>query len=518
MAVRGGPGRYVPRNRTGEIVSCSPPAARGPELAAGAPDAVGTAPDLATSTAGMLMMDATAQLQQLPGGLGANPEVSAGLLSVPTNSPVPSRYMRSMHVNGGVVPVGDTGTVLPPAISSGGGMLMMGAGPSATRKSAASSMSGTGVSAAGAKLLKAVRTRFPNRFPPLGILFFFYLFLLYMYYQQRPPKVTHSSASFLKGGLETANFSRFSSYGSGEGDRAKSEDLALAKVAPPMLTRKQVRALSDDEFNAYLKSRSNPGKDSDQYIAQLMMDGTVKRMVMAKRLRATYCPLPRTGSLTWKLLFRKFSGVSNWMSVDTIWNPETSGLRSPFNLPHMELLEWLHHPKHFAFLFARNPYTKLLSFYIDKIEKGDPSSIEYQSYIDAWAGKGANVRWTTPPSFDEFVRGLYRRKRNLSFMNDFWLTQTRLCALPGFKYDFIARFENWDGDVAAVLRRLGMEKEQLPSVAEIFQTPTDADLVTSNYYDKQLRDMVYEILEPDFRILGYKGDSIAIKTTVKNAI
>jgi len=248
-----------------------------------------------------------------------------------------------------------------------------------------------------------------------------------------------------------------------------------------------------------------------------MMDTSIKRVIMVKKLRTSFCPLTRTGSLTWKLLFRKLSGVSNWNSVDTVWDPTTSGLRSPFNLPYLDANEWMKHPKHFMFTFIRNPYTRLLSFYIDKLERGDPSTVEFQSYIDAWAGKGAYKQYLNgPPNFEEFVRGLYRRKRHLSYMNDFWLAQTRLCSIPNVPYHFIGRFENWDGDVAAIFRKLGIEKEQLPSVSDLYQNPTDADARTEEYYDKQLRDMVYELFESDFRLLGYKGDSIAIRKPAAN--
>lgn len=134
------------------------------------------------------------------------------------------------------------------------------------------------------------------------------------------------------------------------------------------------------------------------------------------------------------------------------------------------------------FGFVRNPWSRLLSCYRDKIEGGgrDPSF------------KLATYHGLDPAmSFDAFVRWVHSSPDGQDARADrHWMSQHRFFdAGDASTMDFIGRFERLEGDLAAISTRLGLPAKPLterlnasgPGNYRRFYTKETAALVAARY-------------------------------------
>lgn len=91
------------------------------------------------------------------------------------------------------------------------------------------------------------------------------------------------------------------------------------------------------------------------------------------------------------------------------------------------------------FVFVRNPYTRILSAYLDKFQRREINSDEFLSFFDQLVGYRYRMGGNAPykPTFEEFV-GFISKQEVLS-MNEHWRMQTQLCQIELFPYDFVGR-------------------------------------------------------------------------------
>lgn len=144
----------------------------------------------------------------------------------------------------------------------------------------------------------------------------------------------------------------------------------------------------------------------------------------------------------------------------------------------------------FKFVFVRNPYTRTLSAYLDKIAQGKrkPAGLA--------AGPG------TVPAFADFCR--YLSEGGLH-ENGHWAPQDDLLLIPVDHFDFIGKLENFDNDFDYVLGRIhgngadGRRHEVRVSRAN----QTNANRRMREYYTAQTAETVARLFEADFKAFGY---------------
>lgn len=175
-------------------------------------------------------------------------------------------------------------------------------------------------------------------------------------------------------------------------------------------------------------------------------------------------------------------------------------------------------PTYLKFGFVRNPFDRVISAFVDRIETPKMTSAEYQHQMYSLYGTDPVVRATTNesrPSFDEFLRAIHNVlldprtslinsvEGSLSGRDPHWRPQTELLHPDLIPFDFIGRFERIESDVKLVLewmqrhsnRRLPLDWLKLPKQSNGRRR---AELFKELYLDEDVRGLVTQIYADDF--------------------
>ena len=148
----------------------------------------------------------------------------------------------------------------------------------------------------------------------------------------------------------------------------------------------------------------------------------------------------------------------------------------------------------FKFCFVRNPYTRLLSCYLDKIAKRKGQ--EYQLMIQLGYGPFSDKVL----SFAEFVEGVIQQP--VQYMDHHWRTQYYATFQEGIEYDFIGRFESIEDDLKNILGKIN--SNFMKYWGEESRHGTKSQNYIDEYYSDKLEQIVFEIYRKDFEYFGYK--------------
>jgi len=146
----------------------------------------------------------------------------------------------------------------------------------------------------------------------------------------------------------------------------------------------------------------------------------------------------------------------------------------------------------FRFFFVRNPYTRILSCYLDKFEN------------DA-TGRFARKLGFRPGdaiSFKAFLEKL--QDDRLLHLNPHWAPQFYLASPDRIEYHFIGKFENLQSDIRAVLQQIdpeGIHRELLNVSERPHQTGAASRI--ADYYGAEEARLVREIYREDFSSFSY---------------
>jgi hypothetical protein len=154
---------------------------------------------------------------------------------------------------------------------------------------------------------------------------------------------------------------------------------------------------------------------------------------------------------------------------------------------------------YFWFTVVRNPYTRLLSSFLQKGTVENQSKERYRKIL----GFGD----LTPGGFNEFVSfledgGLHE--------NGHWWPQHELLFFPYDRFDYIAKTETLDEDMRHIFSVVGLNK----TPASSFSRPHSAESATGwkvtnandrvkMFYNPKLFERVYNLYKNDFLFFGY---------------
>lgn len=150
--------------------------------------------------------------------------------------------------------------------------------------------------------------------------------------------------------------------------------------------------------------------------------------------------------------------------------------------------------KPFSFCFCRNPYSRLLSAYLDKIRTNRPQKRSVLLHL------GRDVSDLSQKiGFDEFVRVVCEQP--IATMDSHWRPQYYQTFQKYFKFDFIGRLERFDEDFRSVLDRLVIDACKY--MADERRHSQGADVLLKEFYTPELLEAVRAKYAVDFDYFRY---------------
>lgn len=147
----------------------------------------------------------------------------------------------------------------------------------------------------------------------------------------------------------------------------------------------------------------------------------------------------------------------------------------------------------FKFCFVRNPYTRLLSCYLDKIKRREAQNHPLMIQL----GYGPFSEKVL--SFEEFVHAVAAQP--IRYMDAHWRTQYYGTFQDGIDYDFIGKFENFEADLIFAIGQTSVDLAAY--YAKQAGHATKANTLIQQYYTPELKTAVYEKFKIDFEYFGY---------------
>lgn len=150
----------------------------------------------------------------------------------------------------------------------------------------------------------------------------------------------------------------------------------------------------------------------------------------------------------------------------------------------------------YKFCFVRNPYTRLLSCYLDKIKH--PTNFKKKVLKSMGQDENKIDKFI---SFEEFVSVI--EQQTLLEMDYHWRPQANLTCQNAIKYDFVGRIESFSDNFWSIGKKLSPEfdKYYVPEVRH----QTDATNLLDEYYSDKLYARVYNIYKVDFECFSYQS-------------
>lgn len=151
--------------------------------------------------------------------------------------------------------------------------------------------------------------------------------------------------------------------------------------------------------------------------------------------------------------------------------------RTPSQLKRTELDRL---PSLYTFAFVRNPYTRVLSAFLDKVDRRAQR-------------KGEEA------SFAEFLE--YLENEGLH-SNAHWAPQVSLLLLPFEQFDFFGKTEHLDRDLREVLEHVTTKVDD-PRILSALGNATGASRLIDTYFDEANKARVEQLYRGDFEAFGY---------------
>lgn len=155
--------------------------------------------------------------------------------------------------------------------------------------------------------------------------------------------------------------------------------------------------------------------------------------------------------------------------------------RSPAELDCSEMTEF---DRLFKFIIVRNPFTRVLSAYLDKVER-------------------KAKRRNRPVSFEGFLDELENGQLH---SNAHWAPQASLLLLPVDRFDVVGKTENLNEDLGRVLEHLAGAPVDWPLQSVKSNASGAAKKLAHYYRNETMVDRVRALYSEDFRLFGYSTE------------
>lgn len=216
-----------------------------------------------------------------------------------------------------------------------------------------------------------------------------------------------------------------------------------------------------------------------------------------------YCYIPKVACSRFKPLMRKREGFSNWADQKSIHGK--NGLERLMWLGRDEGLTQLHNMSYFKYVVVRDPFSRLVSAYQNKVATPWPDQRS-----DFWNKHLRNecpslIASITMPdqgpllSLEKFLECLNAEDATEP-SNEHWRPQTQLCGLDYIKYDKYLHMENLAGDAEDLLAELNWDEN--PAAFQMQRNPVYSKQLASYFSTKAIK-LALQYYKNDFEVLKY---------------
>lgn len=166
-----------------------------------------------------------------------------------------------------------------------------------------------------------------------------------------------------------------------------------------------------------------------------------------------------------------------------------------FTRTKLSVDEVLSSERFFKFTYVRNPYTRVLSAYLDKVVRQPEERVRLLPSLGLDPGSS--------PSFLEFLRAIQATRD--SWRDIHWMTQSKLTQVFQINYNYVGRFESFGATFPQILQRIGVATDMLTAAGRP-ENITDAASKVRNFIGREERELVISIYESDFLNFRYGLD------------
>ena len=216
---------------------------------------------------------------------------------------------------------------------------------------------------------------------------------------------------------------------------------------------------------------------------------------ISRRHHAVFVEVPKAGCTVVKRVLQMAEDPAA-ANVESVHDRSTSPLgrvfRSGIDVDELfgPTSDW------FRFTFVRNPYSRALSCYLEKVVGLSWLSEKRLPLLGLEQGEEV--------SFRRFLE-ILDSDPSIREADIHWTPQATLLGLGRVSYDYIGRFESFSQDLTRVMHRLGIEVG-----ADLVGRRTTHEVGANSrileYYDDACVDLVRSVYREDFERLGYGVD------------
>jgi Sulfotransferase family len=169
----------------------------------------------------------------------------------------------------------------------------------------------------------------------------------------------------------------------------------------------------------------------------------------------------------------------------------------PFQLGEGAFNSLIEDDRFVRFSFVRNPYSRLLSGYMDKILRGAPESVRILGLANELGLTGGEAGGLSFLGFLKCIDAMTARGEHI---DKHWRSQHLQLHPEAIRYGFIGKVENFDEDMRRLAGLLGFE---VPRTRRSFGHETGASSEVAKYYDDESCALLRKLYEQDFVQFGY---------------
>lgn len=236
-----------------------------------------------------------------------------------------------------------------------------------------------------------------------------------------------------------------------------------------------------------------------------MMD--LSNFIYMEKNAFVFAYIPKAACTNWKCLLRYLKGYENYLDGRLSHHPTQSGLTKLSQT--QDAWSILNDSSIAKYTFIRNPYTRVLSAYLNKVK---PFSLphakpEWDPYYHRLYAKIDEYRKEHHPGsnyvefrvFLEWVASGCCQETG----DEHWRPFSQLIGPDPGLFNYIGRFENISIDAPCLLEKMGCDIP-FPTQEQISFNPTHASKSKDIYYGVVEKELALRIFAEDFANYGYE--------------